>query len=170
MFRETNRSDSDLPSLHGATIPKYDSSGYEARNSSNHTPIHLVSTDSSSRKLRPSFLDSLNVTRPPTGSPFHQPEQDASKYNHLESSNNGASESTYFRKPPEETKTGGLFSNLTNAPVNNNLDTMMISAKENGMERKHDYYSSSQNEDFSTLEQVGFTSYGLSISFLMPIE
>ncbi|XP_058724328.1 protein BLISTER [Vicia villosa] len=154
MFRETNRSDSDLPSLHGATIPKYESSGYEARNSSNHTPIHSVSTESNSRKLRPSFLDSLNVTRPPTGSPFHQPEQDASKYSHLESSNNGASESTYFRKPPEETKTGGLFSNLTNAPVvNNNSDTMMISAKENGMERKHDYYSSSQNEDFSTLEQ-----------------
>ncbi|CAK8570650.1 unnamed protein product [Lathyrus sativus] len=153
MFRETIRSDSDLPNLHGATIPKYDSTGYEARNSSNHTPIHSVSTESSSRKLRPSFLDSLNVNRPSTGSPFHQPEQDASKYSHLESSSNGTSESTYFRKPPEETKTGGLFSNLINAPVNNNQDTMMISAKENGLERKHDYYSSSQNEDFSTLEQ-----------------
>ncbi|KAL5066984.1 hypothetical protein RYX36_017871 [Vicia faba] len=154
MFRETIRSDSDLPSLHGATIPKYDSTGYEARDSSNHTPIHSVSTESSSRKLRASFLDSINVTRPSTGSPFHQPEQDASKSSHLESSSNGTPESTYFRKPPEETKTGGLFSNLRNAPVlNNNQDTMMMSAKENGMEKKHDYYSSSQNEDFSTLEQ-----------------
>ncbi|PNY13055.1 hypothetical protein L195_g009702 [Trifolium pratense] len=88
------------------------------------------------------------------GSPFHQPEQDASKFSHLESSGNDASESTYFHKPPEETKTVGLFSNLTTAPVfNNNQDTLMIRAKENGMEKKHDYYSSSQNEDFSTLEQ-----------------
>jgi hypothetical protein len=37
------------------------------------------------------------------------------------------------------------------------------------MEKKHDYYSSSQNEDFSTLEQVVSTSYGQSISFFTPI-
>ncbi|WJX17300.1 hypothetical protein P8452_07230 [Trifolium repens] len=154
IFRETFRSDSDLPSLHGATIPKYDSTGYEARNSSNHTPIHSVSTESSARKSRPSFLDSINVTKPSMGSPFHQPEKDASKFSHLESSGNDTSGSTYFHKPAEETKTVGLFSNLTTAPVfNNSQDTLMIHAKENGMEKKHDYYSSSQNEDFSTLEQ-----------------
>ncbi|KEH41185.1 hypothetical protein MtrunA17_Chr1g0169181 [Medicago truncatula] len=154
MFRETIRSDSDLPSLHGATIPKYDSIGYEVRNSSNHSPINSASTESSSRKLRPSFLDSLNVARPSMGSPFYQPEQDASKFSHLESSSNDTSGSTYFHKPSEDTKSGGLFSNLTSAPVfSNNQDTPMISAKENGMEKKHDFYSSSQNEDFSTLEQ-----------------
>lgn len=154
MFRETIRSDSDLPSLHGATIPKYDSIGYEVRNSSNHSPINSASTESSSRKLRPSFLDSLNVARPSMGSPFYQPEQDTSKFSHLESSSNDTSGSTYFHKPPEDTKSGGLFSNLTTAPVfSNNQDTPMISAKENGMEKKHDFYSSSQNEDFSTLEQ-----------------
>lgn len=154
MFRETIRSDSDLPSLHGATIPKYDSIGYEVRNSSNHSPINSTSTESSSRKSRPSFLDSLNVARPSMGSPFYQPEQDASKFSHLESSSNDTSGSTYFHKPPEDTKTVGLFSNHTTAPVfSNNQDTPMISAKENGMEKKHDFYSSSHNEDFSTLEQ-----------------
>lgn len=155
MFRETIRSDSDLPSnLHGATIPKYDPTGYETRNSSNHTPINSVSMESTSRKLRPSFLDSLNVTRPSTGSPFHQPGEDASKSIHLESSNNGTSGFTFFHKPPEESKTVGLLSNLTTAPVfNNSQNTLMTSAKENGMEKKHDYYSSSQNEDFSALEQ-----------------
>lgn len=170
-FRETiARSDSDLPSFHGATISKYDSTGYEARNSSNHTPINSVSMESSSRKSRPSFLDSLNVTRPSLGSSFHQPEQDSSMSNHLESSSNDISGSTYFRKPPEETKTMGLFSNLTTAPVfNNSQDTLMISAKENGMEKKHDYYSPSQNEDFAALEQVVSTSCGEGISFLMPI-
>lgn len=168
MFRETIRSDSDLPSnLHGATIPKYDPTGYETRNSSNHTPINSVSMESTSRKLRPSFLDSLNVTRPSTGSPFHQPGEDASKSIHLESSNNGTSGFTFFHKPPEESKTVGLLSNLTTAPVfNNSQNTLMTSAKENGMEKKHDYYSSSQNEDFSALEQVVFTSYGQRHLFL----
>ena len=170
MFRETIRSDSDLPSLHGATIPKYDSIGYEMRNSSNHSPINSASTDSSSRKLRPSFLDSLNVARPSMGSPFHQPEQDASKFSNLESSSNDTSGSTYFHKPPEDSKTVGLFSNLTSAPVfSNNQDMLMISTKENGMEKKHDFYSSSQNEDFSSLEQVVSTIYGQGISFFMPI-
>ncbi|KAL2947468.1 hypothetical protein AAZX31_20G071300 [Glycine max] len=136
-FRETiTSSDNNLPSLHGATMLKYDSTGYEARNSSNHTPIHSLPTESSSQRSRPSFLDSLNVTRPSLGSPFHQSEQDSSMSNHLESSSNGISGSTYFHKPSEETKSA-----------------LMTSTRENGMEKQHDYYSSSQNEDFSALEQ-----------------
>ncbi|TKY53630.1 hypothetical protein E2542_SST25167 [Spatholobus suberectus] len=167
-FRETVASpDNNLPSLHGATMPKYDNTSYEARNSSNHTPIHSLSTESSSRRSRPSFLDSLNVTRPSLGSPFHQSEQDSSMSNHLESSSYDISESTYFRKPSEETKTVPLFPKFTTANVhgplehlttasvvdNDNQGALMISAKENGMEKKHDYYSPSQNEDFSALEQ-----------------
>ncbi|XP_028222642.1 protein BLISTER-like isoform X2 [Glycine soja] len=143
-FRETiTSSDNNLPSLHGATMPKYDSTGYEARNSSNHTPIHSLPTESSSQRSRPSFLDSLNVTRPSLGSPFHQSEQDSSMSNHLESSSNGISGSTYFHKPSEETK----------IVDNDNQGALMTSTRENGMEKQHDYYSSSQNEDFSALEQ-----------------
>ncbi|KAL5194266.1 Protein BLISTER [Glycine soja] len=167
-FRETiTSSDNNLPSLHGATMPKYDSTGYEARNSSNHTPIHSLPTESSSQRSRPSFLDSLNVTRPSLGSPFHQSEQDSSMSNHLESSSNGISGSTYFHKPSEETKSMPLFSNFTTANVhssleqlttpsvidNDNQGALMTSTRENGMEKQHDYYSSSQNEDFSALEQ-----------------
>ncbi|RDX63719.1 Protein BLISTER, partial [Mucuna pruriens] len=166
-FRETiTSSDNNLYSLHGATVPKYESTGWEARNSSNHTPIHSLSTESSSRRSRPSFLDSLNVNRP-LGSPLHQPEQDLSMSNHLETSSNYISGSTYFHKPSEETKTVPFFSNFTTANVhsplehlttpsvvdNSNQDTLMISAKENGMEKKNDYYSPSQNEDFAALEQ-----------------
>ncbi|KAG4394685.1 hypothetical protein AAZX31_20G071300 [Glycine max] len=143
-FRETiTSSDNNLPSLHGATMLKYDSTGYEARNSSNHTPIHSLPTESSSQRSRPSFLDSLNVTRPSLGSPFHQSEQDSSMSNHLESSSNGISGSTYFHKPSEETK----------IVDNDNQGALMTSTRENGMEKQHDYYSSSQNEDFSALEQ-----------------
>lgn len=183
-FRETiTSSDNNLPSLHGATMLKYDSTGYEARNSSNHTPIHSLPTESSSQRSRPSFLDSLNVTRPSLGSPFHQSEQDSSMSNHLESSSNGISGSTYFHKPSEETKSMPLFSNFTTANVhssleqlttpsvvdNDNQGALMTSTRENGMEKQHDYYSSSQNEDFSALEQVISASYGHDITFLMPV-
>lgn len=179
-FRETfTSSDVNSSSLHGATIPKYDSSGYEARNSSNHTPVHSLSTESSSRRSRPSFLDSLNVTRPSLGSPL----QDSSMSNHLESSSNDIAGSSYFHKPSAETKTVPFSPNFPTAIVhsplehlttpsvvnNDNLGALMISAKENGMEKRHDYYSHSQNEDFAALEQVISAGYGHDIAFLMPV-
>ncbi|KAE9592372.1 hypothetical protein Lal_00028404 [Lupinus albus] len=167
-FRETiTSSGSDLPSLGSATIPRFDSKGYEATNSSNHTPLNSLSTESSSRRSRPSFLDSLNVTRPSLGSPFQQPEQDSSMSNHSESSNKDISGSTYFRKPSEETKDVAPLSSFTTTSFpspfednaipsvfnNNSQDVLMTSAKENGMDKKHDYYSPSKNEDFAALEQ-----------------
>ncbi|KAK7344546.1 hypothetical protein VNO77_14277 [Canavalia gladiata] len=167
-FKETiTSSDNEMLSLHGATIPKYDSTVYEARSSSNHIPIHSLPVESGSRRSRPSFLDSLNVTRPSSGSPFRQPEQDYSMSNHLEPSSNDIAGSTYFHKSSEVTRTVPLFSNVTTVNVHspleqlttplvvkdNNQDSRMISAKENGMEKKHDYYSPSQNEDFAALEQ-----------------
>ncbi|XP_057428574.1 protein BLISTER isoform X2 [Lotus japonicus] len=164
-FRETiTSSDSNLPSLHAATIPKLDSLGYEARNSTNHTPTHSASMESSSRRSRPSFLDSLNVTKPSSGSPFPQPLQDSSMYNNLESRSNYLPGSNYFHKPSEETKIVGHLSDLTTSSPfehltdpsvlnSNSQDTLMTNARENGMEKKHDYYSPSQNEDFAALEQ-----------------
>ena len=139
--------------------------------------------ESSSRRSRPSFLDSLNVSRPSLGSPFQQPEQDSSMSNHLESSSNDISGSTYFHKPSEETKTvaplsdfatagvHSAFEHLTNSSGfnNNSQDAYMIGAKENGMEKKHDYYAPSKNEDFAALEQVVYASFGIGIFLLMPV-
>ncbi|KAF1896586.1 hypothetical protein Lal_00034285 [Lupinus albus] len=164
-FRETiSSSDSNLSNLRGASMPMFDSNVYEASNSNNHTPVNSMSTESTSKRSRPSFLDSLNVTRPSSGSPFQQPEQDSSKPNHSESSNKDIS--AYFHKPSEETKTVAPFSNFTTAsshsslgspsPLiynNNSQDMLMTSTKENGMDTKHDYYAPSKNEDFTALEQ-----------------
>ncbi|OIV98672.1 hypothetical protein TanjilG_23964 [Lupinus angustifolius] len=164
-FRDTiTSSDSDLPNLGSATIPRFDSNGYEATNSSNHTPLNLLSTESSSRRSRPSFMDSLNVTRPSLGSPFWQPEQDSSMTNHSESSNKDISGSTYFHKPSEETKDVAPLSTTSfHSPFednaipsvfnNNGQDILMTSAKESGRDKKHDYHSPSKNEDFTALEQ-----------------
>ncbi|XP_019413580.1 PREDICTED: uncharacterized protein LOC109325589 isoform X1 [Lupinus angustifolius] len=165
-FRETiTSSGSDLPNLPGATIPRFDSKDYEASNSFNHTPVNSLATESSSRRSRPSFLDSLNVSRPSLESSYRKPEQDSFMFSHSESSNKDISGSTHFHKPSEETKTVAPFSNFTAAnfhsplehnagPFNNNSQNMlMTSAKENSMGKKDDYYSPSKNEDFAALEQ-----------------
>ncbi|CAJ1967900.1 unnamed protein product [Sphenostylis stenocarpa] len=168
-FKETVVTfDNKLPSLHGATIPKYDSTGFEQRSSSYNTLIHSFPTESSSRRSRPSFLDSLNVTRTSLGSPFHQSEQSSSMSNHLESSSNDMSGSTNFHKPFEENKSVPLFPNFTTENVHRPLERLttpsvidddnqgaLESAKENGMEKKNSYYSPpSKNEDFAALEQI----------------
>ncbi|XP_019449994.1 PREDICTED: spindle pole body protein pcp1-like isoform X1 [Lupinus angustifolius] len=164
-FRETiTSSDSNLSNLHGASIPMFNSKVYEASNSNDHTPVNSISTESNSKRSRPSFLDSLNVTRPSSGSPFQQPKQDSSMPNHSEPSNKDIS--GYFHKPSEETKTVVPFSNFTTASShstfesaspsvynNNSQDRLMASANENGMDKKHDYYAPSKNEDFTALEQ-----------------
>jgi len=175
-FRETvTSSDNNLPSLHGATMPKFDSTGFEARSSSYSTPM-----ESSSRRSRPSFLDSLNVTKTSLGSPFHQSEQSSSMSNHLESSSNDIPGSTYFPKPSEETKSVSLFPNFKTENVHSPLEHLapsvvdkdnhgaLLSAKENGME-KNAYYSSSKNEDFAALEQVISAGYSHDITFFEPV-
>lgn len=180
-FSETvTSSDTNLPSLHGATMPKFDSTGFEARSSSYNTPILSLPAESSSRRSRPSFLDSLNVNRTSLGSPFHQSEQSSSMSNHLESNSNHIPSSTYFPKPSEETKSVPLFPNsktenvhsplehLAPSVVNNDSHGALLSAKENGME-KNAYYSSSKNEDFAALEQVISASYGHDITSFEPV-
>ncbi|KOM34389.1 hypothetical protein LR48_Vigan02g053900 [Vigna angularis] len=161
-------SDNNLPSLHGANMPKFNSTGLEARSSSYNRPILPLPVESSSRRSRPSFLDSLNVTKTSLGSPFHQSEQSSSMSNHLESSSNDIPGSTYFPKPPEETKSVPLFPNFRTENVDNDNHGTLLSAKENGME-KNAYYSSSKNEDFAALEQVISASYGHDNTFLEPV-
>ncbi|XP_022640463.1 protein BLISTER isoform X3 [Vigna radiata var. radiata] len=143
-------SDNNLPSLHGANTPKFHSTGLEARSSSYNRPILPLPVESSSRRSRPSFLDSLNVTKTSLGSPFHQSEQSSSMSNHLESSSNDIPGSTYFPKPPENVHIP--LEHLAPSVVDNDNHGTLLSAKENGME-KNAYYSSSKNEDFAALEQ-----------------
>lgn len=159
-------SDNNLPSLHGANTPKFHSTGLEARSSSYNRPILPLPVESSSRRSRPSFLDSLNVTKTSLGSPFHQSEQSSSMSNHLESSSNDIPGSTYFPKPPENVHIP--LEHLAPSVVDNDNHGTLLSAKENGME-KNAYYSSSKNEDFAALEQVISASYGHDITFLGPV-
>ncbi|KAI4338115.1 hypothetical protein L6164_016465 [Bauhinia variegata] len=167
MRKTITSSDNELPNLLGATMQKFDSLSSDARHSPNHVPIYAGSTESNSRRSRPSFLDSLNVPRPSSGSPFQQIQHDnnSSLSNHLESNSFDISGSTHLQKPSVDTKPISPSSNFTtpnvhsalghstNSVSNSNSQEMLkIIANEN-MEKNHGFYSSTQNEDFSALEQ-----------------
>lgn len=151
-----------LSSNSGKTITSSDSSF------PNHIPVYSVPLESSSRRSRPSFLDSLNVARPSSGAPNLQPEKDSSISSHLESSIIGTSGSTYFHNPSVETKTMPPFSNSaptsvqsqfdhstsSSISISNNQDILSKSAEQNSGEKKLDFYAPTKNEDFAALEQV----------------
>ncbi|XP_028786492.1 protein BLISTER isoform X1 [Neltuma alba] len=156
-----------FPDLLGATMEKLDSTGSNSGHSPNHIPTYSVHMESSSRRSRPSFLDSLNVARPSSGAPYLQAEKDSSSSNHPEPGIVGTSGSTYFPNLSMETKTMVPFSNSTTPSVqsqfdhstsssnfnSNSQDILSGSAKENNVEKKHDIFAPTQNEDFAALEQ-----------------
>ena len=123
----------------------------------------------SSRRSRPSFLDSLNVSRSSSSSSFQRTEpEDSFIINTSKSNGIDALGSSAFQKLPVETKTDrslsemassnipSLFDNATKSSVSftNGVGIMNTNTKENIMERKHEFYQPKQNEDFSALEQV----------------
>ncbi|KAH1096251.1 hypothetical protein J1N35_013172 [Gossypium stocksii] len=161
-----------FPSLHVSSIQTSGSSefSFDARSSSSHTPLHLVANDTSSRRSRPSFLDSLNVSGASSGSLFqhNQPTKEvfASQSSQFNTSNMMGS--SPFERPPTEIGNVGTYSKLGfsdfpsgneysghfSAPASSNGDlSKLIVANENILEKKHDFYSTKQNEDFAALEQ-----------------
>ncbi|KAK4266260.1 hypothetical protein QN277_027210 [Acacia crassicarpa] len=161
-------SNSGFTNLLGATMEKLDSTvGSSAGHSSYHIPTYPVSMESSSRRSRPSFLDSLKVDRPSSGPSFLQPQKDSSSSNHSEPSIIGTSGSAYSPNPSLETKTMVPFLNSTPTSVqsqfdhsknfsnfnSNSQELLGGSAKENHMENNHAFYAPTQNEDFAALEQ-----------------
>ncbi|MBA0879787.1 hypothetical protein Goshw_005476 [Gossypium schwendimanii] len=162
-----------FPSLHVPSIQTSGSSefSFDARSSSSHAPLHSVANDTSSRRSRPSFLDSLNVSGASSGSLFqhNEPTKEvfASQSSQFNTSNTMGS--SPFERPSTEIGNAGTYSKLGfsdfpsgneysgyfSAPASGNGDlSKLIVANENILEKKHDFYSTKQNEDFAALEQV----------------
>ncbi|XVF29230.1 hypothetical protein REPUB_Repub15cG0103100 [Reevesia pubescens] len=164
-------SSGDFLSAHGPPIQTSGSSefSFDARSSSSHLPLHSVTNDTSSRS-RPSFLDSLNVSRASSGSLFqhNEPTKDAFASHSSQFNSINALGSSPFEKPSADSETMGTFSKLRSpnfpsvseypvhfsVPGSNNGDALRLNvANENMSEKKHDFYSTKQNEDFAALEQ-----------------
>ncbi|KAL4273130.1 hypothetical protein GQ457_13G028970 [Hibiscus cannabinus] len=170
--RKFSSSSSWFPSLHVPSIQTSGSSelSFDARSSSSYTPLHSVTSDTSSRRSRPSFLDSLNASGASSGSLF-QPNQltkDAFASHSLQFNSSKVIGSSPFEKPSAESGNVGTYSKPGfpdfpsgnedsghfSAPASNNVELSKLNvANENILEKKHEFYSTKQNEDFAALEQ-----------------
>ncbi|KAG6764618.1 hypothetical protein POTOM_032096 [Populus tomentosa] len=152
--------------LANAALQTSESTGFksDAKISSNHVPQYSVTSESNNRRSRPSFLDSLNVSRSSSQSSFRHSEPEKSFIINTSKSNGiDALGSSAFQKLPVETETARNFSELMTSSMPSSFDHAtpfsvsstngVTNAIENTMERNHEFYLPKQNEDFSALEQ-----------------
>ncbi|KAK9003458.1 hypothetical protein V6N11_061020 [Hibiscus sabdariffa] len=170
--RKFSSSSSGFPNVHVPSIQTSGSSelSSDARSSSSYMRLHSATSDTSSRRSRPSFLDSLNVSGASSGSHFqlNQPTKDASSSRSSQYNSSNAVGSSNFEKPSAEIGNVGTYSKLGfpdfpsgtedsgqfSAPASNNGDLLKLNvAKENILDKKNEFYSTKQNEDFAALEQ-----------------
>ncbi|KAK8539455.1 hypothetical protein V6N13_104306 [Hibiscus sabdariffa] len=169
--RKFSSSSSGFPSVIGPSVQTSGSSefSFDTRSSKSHTQLQLVTNDTSSTSARPSFLDSLNVSKGSSGSLFqhNQLKKDAFSSHSSQFNSINAVGSSPFDKPSTESETMGIFSEQrstgTGFPsaneypdhfsIRDNNDGDLPRLIENISEKKHELYSTKQNEDFSALEQ-----------------
>jgi len=152
--RNFSSSTSNLRTVHDTAAQTSESTGFNSN---------------SSRRSRPSFLDSLNVSRSSSSSYVQRTEpEDSFIINTSKSNGIDALGSSAFQKLPVETKTDRSLSEMASSNMPSSVDNatkfsvsltngvgiMNTNTNENIMERKHEFYQPMQNEDFSALEQV----------------
>ncbi|TYI61343.1 hypothetical protein E1A91_D10G166200v1 [Gossypium mustelinum] len=160
---------SGFPSVPGPSAWAFGSSefSFDAKSSTSHMPLQSVTNDTKSRKSCPSFLDSLNVSKASFGSLFqhNQPTKDAFPSHSSQFNSMNAIRSSPLDKPSMESETMGTFSkqrSLVFPSASEFPSHFAVLAKSNGdllrlneniSEKKHEFYSAKQNEDFAALEQ-----------------
>uniref|UniRef100_A0A5B7B7R9 BLISTER n=1 Tax=Davidia involucrata TaxID=16924 RepID=A0A5B7B7R9_DAVIN len=159
-----------LPSANGSPLWPSESRStgfsFDSRSSSNHVPLYPAVAETNTRRSRPSFLDSNNMPRVSSASlPLPEPEKAESFSSEVH--NMGIMASTASEKSFTEIERMEPFSKLripnassafehsaiSSVSAGNEGDLHRHSVNENSMERKHDFYSRKQDEDFSALEQ-----------------
>ncbi|KAL7177533.1 hypothetical protein ACSBR2_030822 [Camellia fascicularis] len=131
---------------------------FDGRSSSSHVPLYPAVAEISTRRSRPSFLDSINMPKVPLTEPGRV---ESSKF-----SDRDAVASSAFETSFTETETIHPFSKLRDPNVASAFEHSMTStvSARNGddmyghtfnenMDRRHDSYSRKQDEDFAALEQ-----------------
>ncbi|KAF3457493.1 hypothetical protein FNV43_RR02151 [Rhamnella rubrinervis] len=153
-----NNSASGFSSVHNAAVQTFDTTGFGSHSRSSSNPVSLYSnvTESNSRRSRPSFLDSLIGPRASSATPFKRDESEESlKSNSLKPNSMDIVGSPPFHNPSIDAQSTSPFPNLDSSSVYHAFQTSTNTAVVNGnsMEKKHEFYSTKQNEDFAALEQ-----------------
>ena len=164
-----------LPSTHGASPLTSESSstslGFDVRGSSNHLPLNSVTPETNTRRSRPSFLDSINVPRVPSAPLFALAEPvkaesfvpSSLKINGMDVLGSSASTKLLTESENFEPFTKSGNSNVpspfehsinSSASVGNGVEMLRHGLDQNRLERKFEFHSLKQNEDFAALEQV----------------
>ncbi|KAM3708429.1 hypothetical protein ACB098_02G097300 [Castanea mollissima] len=167
--RKLSSSAGSLPSVNNSAVQAWEGTGLssDSRSSSNHVPLYSVTPETTSRRSRPSFLDSLNVPRASSGTLFQRTEpQESFMSSSLITNSTDVLGSSPFQKPLVETETLGPHPMLktSNGPSvehsmnfsdysSNGGDLLRPNTNENRIDRKQEFYSAKQNEDFAALEQ-----------------
>uniref|UniRef100_A0A2N9IGK0 Uncharacterized protein n=1 Tax=Fagus sylvatica TaxID=28930 RepID=A0A2N9IGK0_FAGSY len=78
--RKLSSSAGAFPSVNNSAVQAWEATGFssDVRSSSNHVPLSSVTPETTSRRSRPSFLDSLNMPRASSGTLFQRTEPEES--------------------------------------------------------------------------------------------
>lgn len=151
-----NSSTSSLSSAQSAAAQTFESAGFMShiRSSSNPVPLYLTTPETSSRRSRPSFLDSLIGPRVSSGKTFQGDEPEESlKSNSLMPNSTDMAGSSSFHKPQVDAQS---MPKLDSSSLAHAIQPSMNSSLVNGnsMKGNREFYLPKQNEDFTALEQV----------------
>ncbi|KAL6970635.1 hypothetical protein U1Q18_030329 [Sarracenia purpurea var. burkii] len=125
--------------------------------SSNHVPLYPVVSEPDTRRSRPSFLDSINMSRVPVTEP-ESIELFSSKVHDVDVVTSSASQKTETNLPFSKSMASNVTSTFEHSMTSsdstgNGGDMYRRAVNENSMEWKHDSNLQKQYEDFSALEQ-----------------
>lgn len=130
---------------------------------------HSSSNEFPSRRSRPSFLDSLDIPKTSSGSPFQRTEPQKESFMSTSIDINSKDlQSSALQKPLPETGTKLSFPTVVipdassqlsdvgnySGSINNGAESLRPDTNEKNNEMNHGFYSTKQNEDFAALEQV----------------
>lgn len=154
------------PSKFSETVWSSQSTSFNsgAGNSLNHVPINSTASENTSKRSRPSFLDTLNVSRVSLGhlSENNGP-QESFRFSNSKFNSEDKPDSSAFGKPSMgiETTESLSMSRTSEAPksdlsADNGERFYESKFGENSLERKHELLRPKQDEEFAALEQVPF--------------
>lgn len=137
--------------------PSYESSDFSV-NITSSSPFHSAKNETSVKRSRPSFLDSLNISRAPE-TQYEHPEIEAdlvtSSGSQLNGSDGFGQSSLQYTSGKRDNNGPSLTSGASDSPYPfENFRSPLYPVANGVMPGFTDYSMPKQNDDFSTLEQV----------------
>lgn len=141
--------------------PTSENFSLDSKGSFNHVQQYTATIETNgSRRSRPSFLDSLNVPRVSSSSPFSNTEPEKAE-SFMSYSSKVQSKTLFpeteevesFSKLSPSKKSASASSIASSLPANNGGGFLRQGIHENSIEKNQDFYLPKQDDDFAALEQ-----------------